>query len=156
MNTFALEIFDDQGQVCTFYTVRWEDATLSETDKFFQKFRYDEQLKNSLQELASFLQVVIGDEYGALEYFFRFENAAQALPPSGTYKVQDVFNLLWQFPPPIVLLADFRKLGGIVQWCRKNSCYSTRRKNKYGISGSQYFRQTYVRRITTKRNLHYY
>ena len=119
MNTFALEIFDDQGQVCTFYTVRWEDATLSETDKFFQKFRYDEQLKNSLQELASFLQVVIGDEYGALEYFFRFENAAQALPPSGTYKVQDVFIY-------------------------------------YGISGSQYFRQTYVRRITTKRNLHYY
>jgi hypothetical protein len=39
MNTFALEIFDDQGQVCTFYTVRWEDAILSETDKFFQKFR---------------------------------------------------------------------------------------------------------------------
>ena len=79
MNTFALEIFDDQGQVCTFYTVRWEDTTLSETDKFFQKFRYDEQLKNSLRELASFLEEVIGDEHGALEYFFRFENAAQAL-----------------------------------------------------------------------------
>ena len=80
MNTFALEIFDNQGQVCTFYTVRWEDATLSETDKFFQKFRYNEQLKNSLRELASFIEVVIGDEHGALEYFFRFENAAQALP----------------------------------------------------------------------------
>jgi hypothetical protein len=98
VNTFALEIFDDQGQVCTFYTVRWEDANLSETDKFFQKFRYDEQLKNSLRELASFLQVVIGDEYGALEYFFRFENAAQALPPSGTYKVQDVFIYYGNFP----------------------------------------------------------
>ena len=131
MNTFALEIFDDQGQVCTFYTVRWEDATLSETDKFFQKFRYDEQLKNSLRELASFLEVVIGDEHGALEYFFRFENAAQALP-------------------------HFRKIGGIVQWWGKNSWYSTRRKNKYGISGSQYFRQTYFGRITAKRNLHYY
>jgi DNA-binding protein len=98
VNTFALEIFDDQGQVCTFYTVRWEDATLSETDKFFQKFRYDEQLKNSLRELASFLEVVIGDEHGALEYFFRFENAAQALPPSGTYKVQDVFIYYGNFP----------------------------------------------------------
>ena len=98
MNTFALEIFDDQGQVCTFYTVRWEDATLSETDKFFQKFRYDEQLKNSLRELASFLEVVIGDEHGALEYFFRFENAAQALPPSGTYKVQDISIKYGNFP----------------------------------------------------------
>jgi len=98
VNRFALEIFDDQGQVCTFYTVRWEDAELSETDTFFQKFRYDEQLKYSLRELASFLEVVIGDEYGALEDFFRFENAAQALPPSGTYKVEDVYIKYGNFP----------------------------------------------------------
>ena len=98
MNTFALEIFDDQGQVCTFYTVRWEDAMLSETDKFFQKFRYDEQLKDSLRELASFLEVVIGGEYGALEDFFRFENAAQALPPSGAHKVEDIYINFGNFP----------------------------------------------------------
>ncbi|MDP3929878.1 MAG: hypothetical protein Q8R57_12715 [Bacteroidota bacterium] len=97
MNTFALEIFDDQGQVCTFYTVRWEGAELSETDKFFQKFRYDEKLKDSLRELASFLEVV-GDEYGALEDFFRFESAAHALPPSGTYKVEDVYINYGNFP----------------------------------------------------------
>lgn len=76
MTTFALEIFDDQGQACTFYTVRWEDSVLSETDKFFQKFRNDEKLIHALRELASFLEVVIGDEYGALEAFFRFENTA--------------------------------------------------------------------------------
>ncbi len=98
MNTFALEIFDDQGQVCTFYTVRWEEAGLSETDKFFQKFRYDEQFKHSLRELASFLEVVIGDEYGALEDFFRFENTAQALPPSGTHKVEDLYINFGNFP----------------------------------------------------------
>jgi len=110
VNTFALEIFDDQGQVCTFYTVRWEDATLSETDKFFQKFRYDEQLKNSLRELASFLEVVIGDEHGALEYFFRFENAAQALPPSGTYKVQDISIKYGNFPLRLYCLRISEKL----------------------------------------------
>jgi hypothetical protein len=98
VNTFALEIFDDQGQICTFYTVKWEDAALSETDKFFQKFRYDEQLKQSLQELASFLEVVIGDKYGALEDFFRFENTAQALPPPGTYKVEGIFINYGNFP----------------------------------------------------------
>lgn len=98
MNTFALEIFDDQGQVCTFYTVRWEDAKLSETDKFFKKFRNNEQLKYPLRELASFLEVVVGDEYGAKEDFFRFENAAQALPPSGTYKVEDVYINYGNFP----------------------------------------------------------
>ncbi len=98
MNTFALEVFDDQGQVCTFYTVRFEGAALSETDKFFQKFRYDEPLKHALQELASFLVVVIGDEYGALEDFFRFENAAQALPPSGTHKVENLYFNFGNFP----------------------------------------------------------
>lgn len=98
MNTFALELFDDEGQICTFYTVRWEDAELAETDKFFQKFRYDEQLKDSLRELASFLKVVIGDEYGALEDFFRFENTAHALPPSGTHKVEDLYINFGNFP----------------------------------------------------------
>lgn len=98
MNIFALEKFDDQGSKCTFYTVRWDDAELSETDKFFEKFRYDAQLKHPLRELASFIEVVIGDEYGALEDFFKFENAAQAIPPSGTYKVEDLYINYGNFP----------------------------------------------------------
>lgn len=98
MTTFALEIFDDQGQACTFYTVRWEDSVLSETDKFFQKFRNDEKLIHALRELASFLEVVIGEEYGAMEAFFRFENTAQAFPPSGTYQVEDLYINFGHFP----------------------------------------------------------
>ena len=98
MNTFALEIFDDQGKLCTFYTVRWEDAKLSETDKFFLKFSKENQLKQALQELAKFLEVVIGNEYGALEEFFRFENNAQAIPSSGTYKVEDIYIKYGNFP----------------------------------------------------------
>jgi len=98
VNTFALEIFDDQGQVCTFYTVRWEDAELSETDKFFVKYEHDSTLQRPLQELAKFISNKIGDEMGALEDFFRFENAAQALPPSGTYKVQDISIKYGNFP----------------------------------------------------------
>lgn len=38
MNSFALEIWYDEGSVCTFYSVRWiyedEDGP-SETDRFF-------------------------------------------------------------------------------------------------------------------------
>ena len=48
MNAFALEIFNDEGNACTFYTVRWENAEISETDKFFVKFRNDVAYKNSL------------------------------------------------------------------------------------------------------------
>jgi hypothetical protein len=81
-------MFDDQGQVCTFYTVRWEDASLSETDTFFLKYENDSTLQRPLQELASFISNKIGDEKGALEDYFRFENAAQALPPTGTYQAR--------------------------------------------------------------------
>lgn len=98
MNIFELEIFDDEGSLCTFYTVRWQDAEQSETEKFFTKFKNDNRLKTSLQELAKFLEVVIGEKYGALEHFFRPENKAQALPPSGTYRVDEVTINYGQFP----------------------------------------------------------
>lgn len=98
MNTFVLEIFDNLGQVCTFYTVRWEEAALSETDKFFLKYEKDSTFQRPLQELAKFLSNKIGDEMGALKVFFRFENAAQALPPSGTYKVEDIYINYANFP----------------------------------------------------------
>lgn len=98
MNTFTLEIFDDQGQVCTIYTVRWEEAERSETDKFFVKYENDSTLQRPMQELAKFISNKIGDEMGALEDFFRFENAAQALPPSGTHKVEDLYINFGNFP----------------------------------------------------------
>ncbi len=98
MNRFVLEIFDDHGKMCTFYTVRWEDAELSETEKFFQKFRNDVILNRPLLELAIFLEEVIGAELGALNEFFRFENLAHALPPSGNFKVADVYISYGNFP----------------------------------------------------------
>lgn len=98
MNIFELEIFDDEGSRCTFYTVKWQDAQQSETDKFFTKYKNDEKLKRSLQELAKFLEIVIGEENGALKDFFRHENNAHALPPSGTYRVDEVTINYGQFP----------------------------------------------------------
>ena len=35
---------------------------------------------------------------GALKVFFRFENAAQAIPPCGTYKVEDIYINYANFP----------------------------------------------------------
>ncbi len=98
MNTFALEVFDNERQVCTFYTVRWEDSPISETDKFFMKYEIHIIFQRSIQELATFISNEIGDKFGALEYFFRFENAAQALPPSGRYKVEHLSINFGNFP----------------------------------------------------------
>lgn len=41
MNNFALEIWYDEGRVCTFYSVRFiteDDDNLSETDDFFDRY----------------------------------------------------------------------------------------------------------------------
>jgi hypothetical protein len=98
VNTFELEIFDDQGKICTFYTVKWENAELSETEKFFIKYENDSTFQLSIQELAKFVFEKIANELGALEYFFRFENAAQALPPSGKHKVGEITINYGNFP----------------------------------------------------------
>jgi hypothetical protein len=98
VNIFALEIFDDEGALCTFYTVRWEDASNSETDKFFAKFENDSRLDWALQELAILLTKIIGNKTGALSCFFRFENKAQALPPAGKMPIDSITLNYEEFP----------------------------------------------------------
>lgn len=98
MNIFAVEIFDDTGTHCTLYTVRWDDAKQSETDKFFTKYEDHEEFGESLMEMAAFLNEVIANEYGALNDFFRFENTAQALPPKGTYQIGELQLNFFNFP----------------------------------------------------------
>lgn len=93
MNIFALEKYDDSGNVCTFYTVRWDDSELNETDKFILKYASNNKFKRPLQELATFLTEKIGNSEGALDEFFRFENDAHALPPSGEHMFHSSFKI---------------------------------------------------------------
>ena len=81
MRTFGVEIWDDEGRMTTFYTVRKGQSTESETDKFFLRFETDATYRAQVQTLIAFILDSIGDEFGAREEFFRFENAASALPP---------------------------------------------------------------------------
>ncbi len=99
MNTFALEIWDDEASKCTFYTVRWEDAEESETDKFFNKYDAIAELKRSTQELLSLILDSIGEDYGAVDALFnRFENEVIGLPNKGKVNVSGVFFLYPNFP----------------------------------------------------------
>jgi len=82
MNTFALEIFDDEGKKCTFYTVRWDDSELSETDKFIEKYENDENFEQYLDELLSLILDKIANIGASSHLKFRFENSAEALPPN--------------------------------------------------------------------------
>ena len=81
MNSFVLEIWDDEGAICTFYTVRWDEADDNETDKFFAKYDAVPELKSEVQQLLSFVLDSIGDDHGAIDTLFnRFEQEVTGYP----------------------------------------------------------------------------
>jgi hypothetical protein len=96
VNIFALEIFETYPKV-TYYTVRWENAELSETDKFIEKFLYQQvDYKRELQEILTLIEV-IGEERGAKDFYFsRHENLATALPPSSMLLVKGIEILFYE------------------------------------------------------------
>jgi hypothetical protein len=83
VNTFALELWDDEGSRCIFYSVRWTDSVENETNKFFNRFRdKDHPDHESAVILYHLITHNIGERFGAADAFFdRLEDQAQALPP---------------------------------------------------------------------------
>lgn len=99
MNTFTLDLWDDEGSKCTFYSVRWDEAQENETDKFFKKYNAVPELKKSVQELLSFVLDSIGDDHGAVDALFnRFENEVIGLPNKGKVNVSGIVFLYPNFP----------------------------------------------------------
>jgi hypothetical protein len=97
VSTFELEIWDDEADKVTFYTVRWQDSAVSETDKFFEK--HEKLDKKATQELLSLLIDSIGTDHGAVDEFFnRPEDGVTGLPPKGKITVDEVKFHYPQFP----------------------------------------------------------
>lgn len=92
MNNFVIETFVDTYPLVKFYTVRWDETALSETDKFFQRFLETESLQNYREDFDEIVALIriMGEQVGAAERFFRFEDAAQALPPKSTVYVRQL------------------------------------------------------------------
>ncbi len=102
MNTFALEIWYDEGNICTFYSVRWDTINdgLSETDKFFDQYAIPEHpFQDEAMQLFRLITESIGNKYGAIDDFFnRSENKAQALPPKNKGRVEEIKEFGINFP----------------------------------------------------------
>ncbi len=99
MNNFTVEIWDDEGAKCTFYTVRWDEARDNETDKFFAKYNAVPELKSEVQKLLSFVLDSIGDDHGAIDTLFnRFEQEVVGLPNKGSANVNGIVFLFPNFP----------------------------------------------------------
>lgn len=105
MNNFVLELWDDEGSMCSFYTVRWLDQELSETDRFFDKHEQIAELQEPLQQLLSFILDAIGDDHGAIdELFNRDDNEVTGLPIHGKVSLQGVSFHYPNFPLRIYAL----------------------------------------------------
>jgi alpha-mannosidase len=103
VNIFAIEIWYDEGSICTFYTVRWltdDDDAPSETDRFFDTYAVPEHsLEDRALQLFRLITESIGNRYGATDDFFdRAENKAQALPPKPKKWVEEIKDLGINFP----------------------------------------------------------
>lgn len=99
MNTFAIELWDDESAKCTFYTVRWDDTEENETDRFFSKYDSIAEYKESTQKLLSFILDSIGTDYGAIDSLFnRWENEVVGLPNKGKVTFGEIIFLFPNFP----------------------------------------------------------
>ncbi len=101
MNNFALEIWDDEGTRCTFYTVKQDGLTDNETDRFFDRFTEDKENEHydAALELYQLISDPIKNKYGATNDFVnRNEARAQALPPKPNDRLEEIAVLGNNFP----------------------------------------------------------
>lgn len=100
MNTFAVEKWFDECELCTFYTVHWDDNEYSETDRFFMKYEGKETpYSHEANVLFRLITHSIGNRYGAIDDFFdRVKNKAQALPPKPKQRIYEIYEIGINFP----------------------------------------------------------
>lgn len=84
----TLQLFKSFSKV-NFYTFKYEEDRMTETDKFFSKFEHNENIGDDLNNITLWLSL-LGNKYGAKIEFFRHEASAQALPPPMPKMVREV------------------------------------------------------------------
>jgi len=105
MNIFELKLWDDERQLCTFYTVQLDGADENETDKFFIRYENDPEYSLAVQELISFIILSIGERHGAVdELFNRNENEVIGLPVKGKVRLGEFTIHFPDFPLRIYAL----------------------------------------------------
>lgn len=149
MNIFAIEIWYDEGSICTFYTVRWltdDDDTPSETDKFFDTYAVPEHLlEDKAMQLFRLITESVGNRYGATDDFFdRVEYKAQALPPKPKKWVEEIKDLGINFPLRLFCYRITEQIVILFNGGIKDAESAQESKN---LSMKFYEAQTFVNRI---------
>ena len=85
MNSFATIEQFARYRTVTYYTVKCEDAALSEADDFFERMEQESDYIDQLERLVAWIESIGNDEEGAVYDLFRQERSCLALPPQGKY-----------------------------------------------------------------------
>lgn len=83
MNTFVIEDFSvEDEQACNFYTVRFEEQEASETDKFYNRFYFDEtgEFYDDAQDIHALIEE-LAEKGTSIIRRARQEAKVLALPP---------------------------------------------------------------------------
>ncbi|MGJ7033691.1 hypothetical protein [Niabella hirudinis] len=149
MNTFVVEIWYDEGILCTFYTISWvldDDKTVPETDRFFDRYAVPgHPLEERALQLFRLITESIGNRYGAIDDFFdRHVNKAQELPPKPKRWVEEVKDLGINFP---LRLFCYRITEQIVVLFNGGIKESTTTQQSNDLRMKFYEAQTFVQKI---------
>lgn len=149
MNIFTVEIWYDEGSICTFYTVRWvtdDDDLVSETDRFFDTYAVPEHpLEEKALQLFRLITESIGNRYGATnEFFDRLVNSAQELPPRPKQWVEEIKDLGINFP---LRLFCYRVTENIVILFNGGTKESQVTQESKNLSMKFYEAQSFVKKI---------
>lgn len=86
-----LQVFKTFKKV-RYYTFQIEGQSQNETDKFFSKFEFSEEIGDDLFRLNRLI-ITIGDRTGAIFELFRPEDQAAALPPKSSFRVNKILQI---------------------------------------------------------------
>ena len=78
VNNFTLKFYQHNAKT-DFYTIQFQNDSVTEFDKFLLKFQNDSKYQEDFQVILSDL-LKIGNDVGAVERKFRYEKKAHALP----------------------------------------------------------------------------
>lgn len=81
MSSFDVQIWYDERNACTLYSVLQDGLDTCEADRFIQRFIDKKEFDDDLNKLIAFIQNTIAGRHGAHRSFFRDEASAKALPP---------------------------------------------------------------------------
>ena len=119
MHSFATIEEFARFKTATFYTLKEENAALSETDDFLKRMREESDFRSQVNRLLRLIENIGNHKEGAVYDLFRQERLCIALPPKGRYQGEIDLRLycFWVSERIVILFNGGLKTANKAQDC---------------------------------------